>query len=249
MLDILIPVYNEGSNIQDVLESLARDVKTQFAILICYDRDDDDTLTALNRYSGPPLDIRLVKNQGRGAHGAILTGFRASTASAVVVFPADDTINATILDQMYRAIQTGNQIVVASRFIPGGMMSGCPWFKSCLVRTAAFTLHHLARVPTHDATNGFRMFARSLLDTVLIESTEGFTYSLELLVKCHRLRYPVTEVPAIWKERTKGKSRFRVLRWAPAYLRWYAYGFRTTYLGRGPSTVTLRKEHSLLQEH
>jgi dolichol-phosphate mannosyltransferase len=241
MLDILIPVYNEGANILEVLGALASEVKTPFAVSICYDRDDDDTLTAIGKYSGPTVALRLVKNQGKGAHAAIMTGFRSSTAPAILVLAADDNYNAGIIDRMYGAIERGNEIAVASRFMPGGSMVGCPWLKDALVRVAAFTLYHLARVPTHDPTNGFRMFSRRVLDAIIIESTEGFTYSIELLVKCHRLSWPVAEVPALWRERTRGKSRFRVLRWVPAYLKWYLYAFQTTYLRRGPATVSLRK--------
>ncbi|MGH7682928.1 MAG: hypothetical protein ACREMT_01180, partial [Vulcanimicrobiaceae bacterium] len=70
-----------------------------------------------------------------------------------------------------------------------------------------------------------------------IQSTQGFTYSLELTAKCHRLRWNIGEVPAQWIERTRGSSRFRVLRWLPHYLRWCGYVFATTYLKRGPETV------------
>ena len=48
-------------------------------------------------------------------------------------------------------------------------------------------------------------------------------------------------VPAQWIERTKGASRFRVLNWLPAYLRWYRYAFATTFLGRPASTVKLHR--------
>jgi hypothetical protein len=119
-------------------------------------------------------------------------------------------------------------------------MVGCPWLKSLLVRIAAFTLYHVGRIPTHDPTNGFRLFSRRLLQAVTVESTEGFTYSLELLGKCHRLGWPVDEVPARWIERTQGASRFKVLRWIPSYLRWYRYIFATTFLSRGPDSVTLK---------
>ena len=81
------------------------------------------------------------------------------------------------------------------------------------------------------------MFSRRLFERVQVESREGFSYSLELLVKCHRLGWPITEVPAQWHERTVGKSRFRVLRWLPAYLQWYCYAFATTYLRHGSSSV------------
>ena len=109
-------------------------------------------------------------------------------------------------------------------------MEGCPWLKAAMVRTASFTLRTFARLPTHDSTNGFRLFSRQVIDTIAIQSTEGFTYSLELLVKCDRLGWRVDEVPARWIERSQGKSRFQVIRWAPAYLRWYIYGLLNIFL-------------------
>ena len=69
-----------------------------------------------------------------------------------------------MLDAMVAEAQTGCDIVCASRFMPGGAMNGCPWLKAVLVRTANFTLHHLARLPTHDASNGFRLFSRRAID-------------------------------------------------------------------------------------
>ena len=63
-----------------------------------------------------------------------------------------------------------------------------------------------------------------------IQSSVGFTYSMELLARCHRLGWPMAEVPAQWFERTRGLSRFRVLEWAPAYLRWYFHILQTSWL-------------------
>ena len=77
-------------------------------------------------------------------------------------------------------------IVVASRFIKGGSMKGCPLLKSILVRTASFTLFKLSSIPVRDASNGFRLFSGRLLKKVQIEARLGFAYSLELLVKCNR---------------------------------------------------------------
>ena len=239
-VDLVIPVYNEGENIVHTLAALARDVKTPIRVLICYDRDDDDTLDAIRRHGTFGLVIEFVKNQGYGAHGAVLTGFGATRSNYVVVYPADDDYNAIILDQMFRAAADGADIVCASRFIPGGTMEHCPWLKALLLRSAAWTLRYLGRLPTRDATNGFRLFSRRLLSHVEIESRAGFTYSLELIAKCYRLGWPIAEVPARWYERKSGASRFRVLRWAPAYLKWYFYVFATTYLRSGPDTVRLK---------
>ena len=240
-LEIVIPVYNEGANILRVLDTLRDHVRTSFRVLICYDHDDDDTLAALRDAKVGDLDIQLVKNRGRGALGAVLTGFDKSRAPAVLVFPADDDYNAPRLDAMVDAFRTDRCMIVSgSRFLPGGCMVGCPWLKATLVRTSAWALHTIARVPTHDPSNGFRLFSRELLETIPIESTAGFAYSIELLVKCHRLGWKIGEVPVSWYERKAGQSRFRVLRWLPQYLKWFFYAFATTYLRRGPNTVTLK---------
>lgn len=241
-LDIVIPVYNEGKLILGTLEALRRELKTPSRILICYDRPDDDTLSAIrahpDRVAG--LDIEFVQNKGRGAHSAIMAGFAASRAPFVVMYPADDDFNAGIVDQMVAKAERGADIVCASRFIPGGCMVGCPWLKAFLARAGSWTLYHFARVPAHDASSGFRLFSRRVLECIEIESDTGFCFSLELLVKCHRLGWPVAEVPAQWFERRAGESRFRVLQWLPAYLRWYVYAFATTYLRRPVGSVKLR---------
>ena len=49
------------------------------------------------------------------------------------------------------------------------------------------------------------------IDRIAVESDSGFCYSLELLVKCHRLGWPVSDVSAKWFERKQGASRFQVL--------------------------------------
>ena len=241
-LDIVIPVYNEGANILRTLQSIARGVATPKRVLICYDREDDNTLPAIrdNRAALGELAVDFVRNRGRGAHGAVLSGFAASQAPFAVVLPADDDYNAGILDALVARADSGCDIVCASRFMAGGSMVGCPWLKAFFVRAGNFTLYHLARLPTRDASNGFRLFSRRAMDEIVIESDRGFCYSIELLVKCHRLGWRIGEVPANWFERTSGSSRFQVLRWLPAYLRWYVYAFATTYLRRPPRTVRLR---------
>jgi dolichol-phosphate mannosyltransferase len=239
-LDIIIPVYNEGKNILPVLEELRSRVKTPYRVLVCYDRDEDTTLVALRDYDSAGVEIVPVKNRRTGAHGAVVTGFKASAAPAVLVMPADDTHNAGIIDELFEKFRQGCDIVAPSRFMPGGCMKGCPWLKAVLVRSAAFTLYHLARLPTHDPTNGFRLFSRRVITEINIESDRGFAFSLELLVKAHRRGWKIAEVPAEWHERSHGKSRFRIGKWLPMYLRWYALAFGTTLHRLIPARIRSR---------
>ena len=241
-LDIVIPVYNEGRNIVATLAALKRSVTTPARVLICYDHAEDDTLPAIraNARAHAGLAIEFVRNRSRGAHAAVMTGFAASTAPFVLMYPADDDTNAAMLDRMVALARAGCDIVCASRFMPGGAMVGCPLLKAALVRSANFTLRHVARLPTTDASNGFRMFSRRVVERIPVESEAGFCYSIELLVKAHRLGWRIAEVPVRWFERRHGASRFQVIKWLPAYLRWYGYAFATTFLRRPPHTVPLK---------
>jgi dolichol-phosphate mannosyltransferase len=163
---------------------------------------------------------------------AIKAGLRQTTAPYVLTFPADDDYNAPRLNTMIEKADSGFDIVCGSRFMKGGCMEDCPPLKAFLVTSAAWFLCHIARVPTHDSTNGLRLFSRRVIEQIPIESRVGFAFSIELLVKTHRLGWPIAEIPFSWHERTAGKSRFRTLHWIPAYMQWLRYAMATTYLRR-----------------
>jgi len=87
-------------------------------------------------------------------------------------------------------------------------------------------IYYLAKVKTKDATNGFRFFSRRVIENIEIESTTGFIYSLEYLVKSIENNYKIARFPAKWIERKKGQSRFTILKWSLDYLYWYFYAFK-----------------------
>jgi hypothetical protein len=99
-------------------------------------------------------------------------------------------------------------------------------------RTAGLTLHWFARVPTHDPTNNFKLYARRFLDAVAIESTAGFELALELTVKATLDARTVAEVPTTWRDRTAGQSNFKLRKWLPHYLHWYRQAFVGRWFGR-----------------
>ena len=74
-LDLLVPVYNEGTNIRRTLDVLFQSNRVPFRVHICYDRDDDNTLPELEACPDPiRRRIHLIKNEGRGAHGGFAPG-------------------------------------------------------------------------------------------------------------------------------------------------------------------------------
>tara|TARA_B100000989_G_scaffold278538_1_gene240411 strand:- start:246 stop:965 length:720 start_codon:yes stop_codon:yes gene_type:complete len=229
-LEIIIPVFNEGDKVLKLMELFEINIKSQFRVLFCYDLDNDNIFEYKDKFDEFKFEILLIKNPSSGPCLAIKEGFKKGNSDCVIVYPADDFVNFNILNQMYDDYLDGNHIVAASRFMKGGSMKDCPLLKSILVRSASFSLYHLSSIPIKDASNGFRLFSRKLLNEVDIESKVGFTYSLELLAKCNRLNYKISEVPAQWEERSEGSSRFKIFRWLPHYLKWYIYGLSTTWL-------------------
>ena len=177
----------------------------------------------------------FVRNPGRGAHAAVMAGFAASTAPIVVVYPADDDFNAGIIDRMVALAARGMRRRLRQPLHARRHHAGLPLAQG---RPGADRSVHAASSShgcrPRDPTSGFRMFSRRVIERIEVESDQGFCYSIELLVKAHRLGWRIGEVPALWFERQHGSSRFRVLKWLPAYLRWYRYAFATTYLAPRP---------------
>ena len=227
--EIIIPVYNEGENVIKVFDHLKNNVQNKFVVLLCYDDETDDLFSNLEILKKKNVEFKLIKNKYHGPCGAVKTGLLYSDSDIKIVYPADDLINGKIIDKMIEKYDEGFDVVAPSRFMKGGSMKNCPIIKSILVRLASFTLFRLSSIPIEDASNGFRLFSSKVVNKFEIESKLGFAYSLELLVKAHRHRFNITQIPSSWEEREIGKSNFKILKWLKEYLRWYMYGLSTNW--------------------
>lgn len=180
-----------------------------------------------------PFEINLVLNTiGRGALNAIKTGMRTATSGMVLVMMADSSDRLDVVDSMCALMSRGYDIVCGSRYMRGGRQNGGPLLKGLFSRTAGLSLHLLTRIPTHDVTNSFKLYRKSMLDRIEIESTGGFELGLEICVKAYDAGYRIGEVPSEWFDREDGQSNFRMWEWLPHYLYWYFWCIRHTWFGR-----------------
>ena len=224
MIDLVIPVYNDGANLLTLIKELKKHVKYKVTLFICYDKDDDDLFNYLDEIKKINIEFKLIKNISSGPCEAVKTGIYSGKSNCIIVYPADDFINVKLINQMLEKNNEGFDVVVCSRFMKGGSMKGCPLIKSIIVRFVSLSLFLLSSIPVRDASNGLRMFSRKLVKNVKIESKIGFAYSLELLVKAKKKNFKICEIPAQWEERTVGSSKFKILKWSRQYLKWYFYG-------------------------
>jgi len=175
------------------------------------------------------LYIIIKNNIGRGALNAIKVGMRTAVNEKILVMMADSSDKLDVVDYMCSKMDEGYDLVCGSRYMKGGKQTGVPFLKGLFSRTAGISLHILTAIPTHDVTNSFKLYRKSMLAAILIESTGGFEIGLEITVKAYVMGYKITEVPSQWFDREEGESNFHMWKWLPHYLHWYFYCIGKTW--------------------
>ena len=145
---------------------------------------------------------------------------------------ADDQENYNLIDKCFEKFNNGFDLVCPSRFVKGGKMEGNPILKEILTRLASLFFQYFTTLPIKDSTNAFRLFSRKLLNQIKFESNKGFTLSLEITAKAHRMGCKMYEIPSAWIERKTGKSRFKVFSFLPPYIKWLFYILKTSVFHR-----------------
>lgn len=225
-LGIIIPVYNEGANIEATLLAIKQKIQTPHNTYVVYDFEEDDTLPVVREMRTKGLPVELLKNPVPGVAHAIKTGLRKASEDYLLVTMADLSDDYSKVDQMCKLMSQGYDLVCGSRYMKGGRQIGGPFLKKLLSRAAGISLKYLAGLPVHDATNSFKLYRRSLLNKIDIQSEDGFEVGMEITVKAHFAGYKITELPCVWTCRKSGESRFKLIKWLPKYLHWYFFALK-----------------------
>jgi hypothetical protein len=236
-LTVVIPVYNEGANLREWYRAAAPHLPPGTRVRIIYDFDEDDTLPVARELASHGAPIEQLKNAHKGVLGALVTGLRSVATGPIIVSMADLSDDFRIIPEMLRAWEEGAKVVVASRYMAGGQQLGGPWLKGQLSRWGGVSLHWLAGFPSHDATNSFRLYDADLVRDMTFESTGGFEIGFEITLKAWMAGARVVEIPATWRDRVQGESRFNLRKWLPLYARLWA---RALIFGLGSRTTRAR---------
>ena len=225
-VSVVIPAYNEGTEILPVLDRIFEAVRIPCEVLVIVDTPDDSTIPVIDEYVLKEPRLRhLINTYGPGPAHAIRFGVEAAAAPVAVVTMADGCDDPRQIDDLARLVDRGVTVAAASRYMPGGQQVGGPLIKGFLSKTAGRSLRVLAHIGTRDATNSFKAYSTDFVRMVGIDSRDGFEIGIELTAKARRMRLPVAELPTIWLDRRHGESAFRLARWLPGYMRWYRFAF------------------------
>ncbi len=234
-LAVVVPVYEEGENIEKVIRLIEAFVRTPHQLVIVYDHEDDNTLPVVRRLMAEFPSVALMRNcygGGVGVVNAIKTGLYETQSDYVCLFTGDCTDQPDAIAPMFALALEGNDLVSGSRYSQGGRKYGGPWLQTKLSKWGNLIFRNLTGLPIADPTYSFRIYSRRLLNAIDIEGDGGWAISFELAIKAHLARFRMAEVGTVWVDRQLGESKFRLLGWLPAYLKWFFWGFWRINLGR-----------------
>jgi dolichol-phosphate mannosyltransferase len=222
---IVIPAYEEGSEIVPGLQLIESMIPVDKEILVVVDSEHDSTVEPVRELAKSLKSIRvLINSYGPGPGNAIKFGFNSAKSDVVVVCMADGCDDASQIMDLVRLVRRGVVVASASRYMPGGQQVGGPRLKKFLSRAAGKSFSFFTGVGTRDVTNSFKAYDRRFVEKVKIHSGDGFEIGIELVAKARRLNQPVAEIATTWIDRDFGYSKFRLGKWLPKYIIWYLFG-------------------------
>lgn len=213
---MVVPTYNEGDRLAELVEALfaaAHARHLALAVVIVDDNSPDGTGRVADRLAGR-YRLTVVHRPGKlGLGSAVIEGFARADTAFVGVMDADFSHPPALVPAMYAAmVRTGADMLVASRYVPGGSTPNWPLRRRWLSRIACLLAAPLT--PIRDATSGFFLLKRSVADGVTIKA-RGFKIGLDLLVRADPAH--LVEMPFQFDDREAGESKM-TMREAAGYL-------------------------------
>jgi len=222
-LSILMPVRNEKINIKIMLKILRSVVEIPHEILIVYDDPNDNSIPVVKKLQPNYPHVRLVYNKlGIGVSNAINAGVSSSKGQYILIFAVDDTGPVLAINDMVALMDSGCDLISATRYAHGGRRFGGSFIGGILSRFGNRIFHILAGSFFTDSTTGIKMFRRSIFDKIKLEAKPvGWAVVFELAIKAQAAGLKLGEVPIISIDRPYGdQSTFSLGPWFKEYLRW-----------------------------
>lgn len=209
---VIVPTYNEADNLDDlVTQLLAQPVA--LGVVVVDDNSPDGTGERADAWAERhPQQVQVVHRSGKlGLGTAYVAGFRKALetdAGRIMTMDADFSHNPRYIPDMLAMAQR-KHVVIGSRYAPGGGSRNCTWKRVLLSRTANLVARTLLGLKAHDATAGFRLYHREVLESIPLGQifSSGYSFLVEMLFMCQRRGWSVGEVPIIFEDRRKGKTK------------------------------------------
>jgi dolichol-phosphate mannosyltransferase len=209
---IVTPTYNERDNLGAFVEKV-RLAAPHAHMLIVDDNSPDGTGDLADALAAKDDHIRVMHRPGKlGLGTAYVQAFQKGISEGYEWFlemDADLSHDPKYLPAFFDAASSGAEAVLGSRNIPGGAVEGWGIGRHVLSKGGSFYSRTILGVPLRDVTTGYRLYTRSTLEAIDLETihSTGYSFQIEMVYRALRRGKRVVEVPIVFVDRTVGKSK------------------------------------------
>lgn len=209
---VVMPTYNERRSLPVTVAGLLA-VPRELDILVVDDNSPDgtgDIADGLAANSDRVFVLHRRKKSGLG--NAYIAGFRWGLGhdyDIVVEMDADGSHRSTDLPALLDAVAGGTDVVLGSRWVPGGEVVNWPGRRQLLSRSANTYVRLALGIGLRDATGGFRAYRRHVLETLELGdiSAQGYCFQVDMAWLSRLAGFTIVEVPITFVEREYGRSK------------------------------------------
>ncbi|MCD4525735.1 polyprenol monophosphomannose synthase [Nocardioides sp. cx-173] len=208
---IVVPTYNEAANLPLIVQRLRR-AQPEVDILVVDDASPDGTGDLADGLAAEDPHVQVLHRRAKeGLGAAYVEGFRWALQEGYDVIgemDADGSHQPEELGGLLDAI-VGADLVIGSRWIPGGSVVNWPRSRQALSRGGNLYVRVLLGIDVHDATSGFRLFRSSALEKIDLDQVRstGYVFQTDLVFRTLHAGLTVREVPIEFVERVRGDSK------------------------------------------
>ncbi len=240
---IVVPTYDEAESIRSIIARIRASVPLA-QVLIVDDASPDGTGSIADELAAADDAVRVLHREGRSGLGtAYLEGFAIAAAEAfdaVVEIDADGSHDPAELPAMLDLLERkGTDLVIGSRWVPGGSVVHWPWLRRAISRSGNRYARWMLRSRIRDLTAGFRAYRVSALNGLdrAGVSSQGYCFQVELAWRIELAGGGVVEHPIVFVERAEGRSKMHSGIVAEALVRVTGWGIAARF-GRTPRRVS-----------
>jgi dolichol-phosphate mannosyltransferase len=211
---IIIPTYNEVENIEGIVRCVLEQESphVRFDVLVVDDASQDGTREVVRELERKNDRIHLLERDKKyGLGTAYIAGFKHALErdfALVGTMDADFSHNPRHLPAFVEAIQNAD-LVIGSRYIPGGGVRNWGLHRRVLSATANFLARLVGGLKPHDCTTGYRLYRAEFLRRLDLDgvTSHGYSCLMELVYLCQRAKARIVESPIIFEDRREGQSK------------------------------------------
>jgi dolichol-phosphate mannosyltransferase len=232
---IVLPTYNEADNIAEVLRR-ARAAAPDAGILVVDDSSPDGTADIARALTAEVGGVEILTRPDKSGLGsAYRDGFkwgRERGFDVLMEMDSDLSHDPADIPRLLKGIDDGADLVIGSRYVPGGSIPHWPWHRRALSKYGNRYSAAMLRIDVHDMTAGFRAYRSDMVGRIDIDGVraDGYGFQVEMTYFVAQAGGRIVEVPIKFVDRVRGTSKMstNIVVEAMALVTWWGIRDRVT---------------------